>query len=72
MRPQIVKQISLLLMHFFVCAVALGQQVPPPPQRTGGPNPPGLPLDENILLLVVVGLILGVAFFLFRKSKPTN
>tara|TARA_R110002072_G_scaffold235697_2_gene393335 strand:- start:19562 stop:19771 length:210 start_codon:yes stop_codon:yes gene_type:complete len=66
MRPQIVKKISLLFIHFFVCAVALGQQTPPPPpERTPGPQ---LPIDNHIIILILFGVLLG-AYFLLRKKS---
>jgi uncharacterized membrane protein len=68
MRSQIVKKISLLLMHFFVCAIALGQDLPPPQPENTIPPPFGLPIDNSILLLVVLGLFLGI-FFSASKEK---
>lgn len=68
MRPQIVKHISLLLIHFLVCAVALGQELPPPQTMSTPPPPPGLPLDNSIILLVLLGLLLGI-FSLISKKK---
>lgn len=71
MRPQIVKNISLFLIHFFVYVLALGQEEPPPPEKTG-PPPPGLPIDENLPLLAIAGLIFGLVFLLLKKRKSTN
>lgn len=45
---------------------------PPPP--SGGdyvPNAPGLPIDENIWLLVAMGILLGV-YIIYKKSRSTN
>lgn len=67
MRPQIVKKISLLFLQFFLCAIALGQDLPPPqPENT--PPPVGLPIDNSILILVILGLLLGI-FILASKKK---
>lgn len=68
MRPQIVKNIVLLTAHFFVYGVAIAQQkAPPPPQRT--PPPPGLPIDEGLFLVIIIGIVLGV-YFILRKNNP--
>lgn len=73
MRPQIVKKTALLFIHFFVCAIALGQQDPPPPQRSQNPPPfPELPLDSNIFFLLIAVLLIGVMSLLFKKGKATN
>jgi len=45
----------LFLLVSFVCA-AQGIDNPPPPMP---PPPPGLPIDGNVLLVLVLGLIYG-------------
>lgn len=66
-----------LLMTAFILFVSLasvaqeagtGGPTPPPPNpggRMGIPSLPGLaiPIDENIQVLLVLGLIVGVAYF---------
>lgn len=67
MRPQIVKNILLFTAHFFVYGVAIAKQkAPPPPQRT--PPGPGLPIDEGLVLVLIVGIVLGV-YFILRKNN---
>ncbi len=69
MRPQIVKIVSTLFVTIFVTTYSWSQRVPPPPQRSDDPPPfPELPIDNNILILFVFGLLLGV-FFLLRKKR---
>tara|TARA_R110000850_G_scaffold271031_2_gene404773 strand:- start:166564 stop:166785 length:222 start_codon:yes stop_codon:yes gene_type:complete len=73
MRPQIVTKISILLLHLLVPVLVFAQrQVPPPPERTGGTPPIQLPLDDNLIVLVIAGLVFGLLFFLFKKRKATN
>ncbi len=54
---------TVLLLSNIVC---FAQDVDPPPPS--GPNPPGLPIDQNILLLLIVGLIYG-AYSIWFSSK---
>lgn len=67
MRPQIVKKISFLFVHFFMSVSVLAQQQPPPPENMGTP-PHGLPIDSSIFILIVLGLLLGT-YFLLKKKK---
>ena len=46
----------LFLLVSFVCA-AQETGNPPPPMP---PPPPGLPIDGNVLILLVLGVVLGV------------
>ena len=73
MRPQIVKKIALVLC-FLASASMLGQSAsgssgPPPPNR--GPVPPELPLDTNILILIVLGLLYG-SYVLYKKRQAKD
>jgi hypothetical protein len=48
--------------------VVKGGPMPPPPPMPGGrmiPSLPGLavPIDENIMILVTLGLLVGVGYF---------
>jgi hypothetical protein len=69
MRPQIVK-ISLLVLFLVNSISMLGQSPsgssgPPAPNNSLGPQ---LPIDENILILVALGLILGM-YVIYKKSR---
>ncbi|PVW15197.1 hypothetical protein DDV96_07255 [Marixanthomonas spongiae] len=74
MRPQIVFIVSLALSLFSNVA-GFGQSIsersgpptPPPP----GPPPPGLSVDNNILLLIAIGLMLGI-YFLIKKYRSND
>ena len=69
MRPQIVKILTFLL--FIVNSTYMlgqshnGSSGPPPPSNTRGPN---LPIDENIYILIDIGLIFGV-YVMYKKTK---
>jgi len=65
MRPQIVKIATILFITFFVTITSWSQQVPPPPERT---PPPGLPIDSDLVYLILLGILLGL-FFLFRTKR---
>lgn len=69
MRPQIVKILTLIL--FLVNSMSmLGQSLsgssgPPPPSNNRGPQ---FPIDENIWILLAIGLCLGV-YIIYKKKR---
>ncbi len=81
MRPQIVKTLASVLC-FFACTIMLGQTAggssgPPAPSFGPCPGPGpcelGLPLDTNLVVLLIAGLAYGgyVAMARFRaKNTP--
>lgn len=74
MRPQIVKNIlALFLFHLIVCVSAIAQQKsPPPPQPESTPPPVGLPIDGNLWVLLLFGLIFGVYLLIFKTNLKTR
>ena len=47
---------------------------PPSPDPTGkpaGPSPPGLPINEDMLVLIIIALMLGF-YFLYKYSLKTK
>lgn len=71
MRPQIVKKILLLLfLHLWMFGYAFANEKgPPPPMRDGRPPTfTELPIDNHILILIMIGVLLG-AYFLYRKEN---
>jgi len=53
------KNVFASILVFFVGFMALAQELPPP-EAMGPPVGPGLPIDSNIVILLVVGLGYGV------------
>tara|TARA_R110000787_G_scaffold28923_2_gene78709 strand:+ start:8084 stop:8311 length:228 start_codon:yes stop_codon:yes gene_type:complete len=70
MRPQIVKISTLIL--FLVNSISLLGQTPSgssgPPHPSNNNRGPGLPIDDNILVLVALGLIFGM-YVIYKKSR---
>lgn len=45
---------------------------PPPPARPGNTvNAPQLPIDDNILVLIAIGVIFGV-YFIYTRNRAIN
>lgn len=69
MRPQIVKILTLVLLivnsTYMLGQSHNGSSGPPPPSGTRGPL---LPIDENILILILIGLAFG-AYVIYKKSR---
>jgi hypothetical protein len=61
-----------LIYNFLVLVIqtAPRSQGPPSP-GTGGTNGPRLPIDDNIWILVVLGLVFGV-YMIYKRSQATN
>jgi len=64
----LLRKIVVFIPVAFVQLSLLAQEVPPPPQRTPPVGLP-LPIDENILVLIVAGLMLGAFFAIYRELK---
>ncbi len=45
-----------------------GSQAPPPPSHNRGGQ---LPIDDNLWVLLVVGILFG-AYFFYKRSRSTN
>ena len=61
----------MLLAAIFVrqSMFAFDPDLPEPQAQTPGPPPPGLvvPIDSNLLFLMIGGILLGVFFIISRK-----
>ncbi|WP_290864484.1 hypothetical protein [Flavobacterium sp.] len=44
---------------------------PPPPVYRKPPSPPGLPIDENIFVLVIGAILLGI-YIIYRHQLKTK
>ncbi len=51
-----------------------GGGTPPPPPPPAGPPLPGLvvPIDENIIVLVLSGFVIGVYYYIKNRVKHTS
>ena len=59
------KNLLLVIFTVFISATSYAQNVPPPSQYRGGPPPPGLPIDQHLIILFFIGVI--IAFVYNRK-----
>ena len=59
--------ISSIFMLFSIVSYAQDNIDPPPPP--GPPGPPGFPIDQNILWLLIVGLIFGAYSICFSSKN---
>lgn len=63
------KKIITLVLSLLISIVGVAQIVtPPPPQQ---PPPVGLPIDNGVVLLVVLGVIYG-AYKIISSRKTSN
>ena len=59
--------ISSIFMLFSIVSYAQDNIDPPPPPAP--PGPPGFPIDQNILWLLIVGLIFGAYSICFSTKN---
>jgi hypothetical protein len=64
--------VSLIYNVFFIVVqTASGSQGPPPPANRGGTRGAQLPIDDNIWLLIVLGVLFGI-YIIYRRNQATN
>ncbi|WP_136667712.1 hypothetical protein [Flavobacterium sp. H122] len=64
-RPNHINLLVIFTLNLLSCINAFGA-IPSPPQPKKAP-PPGIPIDSNIWILVIIGLL--TAFYIFRKQQ---
>lgn len=62
------KNMFASILTIFTCLVSVAQGATPPPPAA--PEPPGLPIDEGIVILFVLALSYGV-YKALKFSKKT-
>jgi|GEM_PF-853999 len=74
MRPQVIFILSIAL-SLCTTVVSFGQSLSdtngPPPPKGGTLNGPQFPIDDNIYILLAMGLLLGV-YFLIKKYRSND
>jgi len=60
-----------LIYNFIMLAIqsASGTQGPPPPVR-GGTRGPQLPIDDNIWILLAMGIFLGI-YIIYKRNRSS-
>ena len=71
MRSQIVTILSLLLSFLSTTSMLAQGSGPDLPEPGRRPPPPELPLDQNILILIIAGVLLGI-YFIYKRKGITN
>ena len=79
MRSQIVKKIVAVVLCIYTSTVMFGQsgggsEGPPPPAGQGGSSasrPPGLPIDDDIEILLLLGVLYG-CYIVYKKYRIKN
>ena len=51
-----------------VVQTVAGKQAPPPPSQN---RAPGYPIDDNIWILIVAGIVFG-AYIIYKRKYSTN
>ena len=72
MRPQIVKILTVMLFIFnsmIMLAQSKGSDTGPP--SPGQRRPPQAPIDDNILILICIGLLYGL-YIVYKKHQAKN
>ncbi|CAM3338018.1 hypothetical protein AEQU2_01124 [Aequorivita lipolytica] len=52
----------------FVAQATSGGEGPPPPSQN---RPPQLPIDDNIWILIAVGVLFGI-YIIYRRNRSTS
>ncbi|HSN49200.1 MAG TPA: hypothetical protein VLR29_10610 [Flavobacterium sp.] len=61
----IANKFIFVIIHLLGGIIAFAAPKPPPPDYKKPPPPPGLPIDENISVLVIMAILLG--FYIIYK-----
>lgn len=64
--------LTLILALTLPSYIAYGAVTPPPPPESAPPGP-GLPIDDNIYLLIIISVILGIyKMYRFNQIKKAS
>lgn len=69
----VVNNFFIIAMYFFGMFDVFSAPHPPMPNGKKPPPPPGLPIDENLYLLLVVGLFFGIyIIYKYQLNSKTS
>ncbi len=61
--------LTLMVFLFGILNVFAAKQEPPAPTRRKPPIPPGFPIDQNISILILIALFLGIYIIYSQRLK---
>ena len=67
----IANKFFILTIYLLGVSDAFAAPHPPPPTGKKPPPPPGLPLDENIIILLMIALLFGI-YIIYNHSIKTK
>lgn len=65
------KKLYSIVLSLFGISAIFAADTPPPPPPPVGPGP-GLPIDNNIVILFLLALVTGFIFIKYIKKRATN
>jgi len=61
----------VLIVYLLGISIAFAKPNPPVPTYKIPPAPPGLPIDENLFVLLIIAILLGI-YIIFRRQSKTK
>ncbi|HXJ98483.1 MAG TPA: hypothetical protein VNJ50_06520 [Gelidibacter sp.] len=65
------KILASILLTAISSVSMVAQEQPPQPNPSGGPLPPGAPIDDGLIILFVTAIVYGV-YISLKLSKKTK
>jgi hypothetical protein len=65
----IVNKFIFVTVYLLGVTIAFAAPNPPPPNYRRPPPPPGLPIDENISVLVIMAILIGINIIYKHQLK---
>lgn len=67
----IANKLFFVTIYLFGVTIAFATPKPPAPGYKKPPSPPGLPIDENILALIILAILLGI-YIIYKHQLKTK
>lgn len=67
----IANKLIFVTIYLLGVTIAFATPKPPPPNYKKPPSPPGLPIDENISVLVIMAILFGI-YIIYKYQLKTK
>ena len=67
----IANKLIFVTIYLLGVTIAFAEPKPPPPNYKKPPSPPGLPIDENISVLIIMAILLGI-YIIYKHQLKTK